>query len=67
MINLIMWIRDMGCHIVGGVPNGDIKQLLGGVRLIAVEFVHQGPASCAGLECRDDIGVGFPRELMVLF
>jgi hypothetical protein len=45
---------------------GDIKQLHGGVWLIPTEFMHQGLASCASPECRDDMGVRYPWELMTL-
>jgi hypothetical protein len=55
---------DLHRLFVTGMPGDDIKQLLGGVRLITAEFIHQGPTGLAGPECRDDIGVACLWELM---
>jgi hypothetical protein len=34
-----------------GVPGSDVKQVLGGVRLITIELMHQGTTRHAGPEC----------------
>jgi hypothetical protein len=49
-----------------GVLGGNIKQLLGGIRLIMSGLMHQGTARCARPKHRDDISVGHPKELMTL-
>jgi hypothetical protein len=49
-----------------GVPGGDIKQLLGGVRLITAECMHQGPISCAGPEIHDDVSVAYFWEFTTI-
>jgi hypothetical protein len=44
------------CFLARCVPGSDIKQLLGGVRLITIELMHQGTSHHIRLERRDDVG-----------
>jgi hypothetical protein len=49
-----------------GVSSGNVEYLLGCFRLLMPELMNQGAAHHVILEHRDDIGIGHPRELMVL-
>jgi hypothetical protein len=51
------------CLLTKGMSCGDIMQLLGGARLITAELMHQCTTRHAGIEHRDDIGVGHPWGL----
>jgi hypothetical protein len=48
----------------GGMPGGDIEQLLRGLWLVLAELMHKGLTACAGLEYRDEVDVTDLGEVM---
>jgi hypothetical protein len=46
-----MFYEHQHCLLTGGMPGGDVEQLLRGLQLITVELMHQGLAVHARPEC----------------
>ena len=46
------------CFLARGVTCGDVKELLGGSRILASELANQGLAGGPREECPNDVGIG---------